>query len=141
MTDKQIKHLEFLQNAITRTNSNSFQMKGIAITIVSAMLAIYASNSKPLVFLMAVPSTIIFWCIDSYYLQVERKLRAIYDDVIGIKSHVAVGLFEFPLKKYKGKDSRFNYLNCMFSSTIWTLYLPISFGLVLLYFYFTCNLI
>ena len=38
------KHLEFLQNNITRMNQCSFQMKGWAITIVSAFIAAYVAT-------------------------------------------------------------------------------------------------
>lgn len=40
MADEQLKHLEFIQNVITRMNTNSFQIKAWAVTIVSALLAI-----------------------------------------------------------------------------------------------------
>jgi len=38
------KYLEFIQNIITRMNTNSFQIKGMSITITSALLALTASN-------------------------------------------------------------------------------------------------
>lgn len=44
MTNDQIKHLEFIQNSITRMNQNSFQIKTFTITIVAALLAVYAST-------------------------------------------------------------------------------------------------
>ncbi len=44
MTEEQIKHLEFIQDVITRMNSNSFQIKGWCITILSALCAIYAAE-------------------------------------------------------------------------------------------------
>ena len=40
-----VKHLEFLQTNIARMNQCSFQMKGWAIAIVSALLAVYAANN------------------------------------------------------------------------------------------------
>ena len=44
MLPENIKHLEFIQNVITRMNTNSFQIKGWSIVVVSALLAIYAST-------------------------------------------------------------------------------------------------
>lgn len=41
MNEHNIKHLEFIQTNINRMNQNSLQMKGWAITIVSALLAIF----------------------------------------------------------------------------------------------------
>ena len=38
------KHLEFLQSNISRMNQCSFQMKGWAITIVSALIAVYVAT-------------------------------------------------------------------------------------------------
>ena len=38
--EKKLKHLEFIQSIITRMASNSFLLKGWAITIVSALIAI-----------------------------------------------------------------------------------------------------
>ncbi len=40
MKEKKIKYLEFIQNTITRMNTNSFQVIAIAIAIVSALLAV-----------------------------------------------------------------------------------------------------
>ncbi|MBO4675896.1 MAG: hypothetical protein J5601_07440, partial [Elusimicrobiaceae bacterium] len=39
-----MQHLEFIQNVITRMNTNSFQIKELTILIVTACLAIYASD-------------------------------------------------------------------------------------------------
>ena len=44
MMENKIKHLEFIQSTITRMNQNSFQIKGWMITLVSALLALYASS-------------------------------------------------------------------------------------------------
>ena len=46
MTNEQLKHLEFIQNVITRMNTNSFQIKTWAVTLVSALLAIFASTNR-----------------------------------------------------------------------------------------------
>ena len=58
--EEKIKHLEFVQNVITRMNANSFQLKGWAITIVSALLALYASSDKVLYIFVAIVPVIIF---------------------------------------------------------------------------------
>ena len=39
------QHLSFIQGVITRMNTNSFSMKGWMVAIVSALCAVYASNS------------------------------------------------------------------------------------------------
>ena len=82
MTPDQIKHLEFIQGVIIRMNSNSFQIKGWAITIVSALLALYASSSNVVYIFVAILPTILFWFLDAYYLQQETKYRKLYKSVI-----------------------------------------------------------
>jgi hypothetical protein len=79
--DDNRKHLEFIQNIITRMNTNSFQIKGMTVTIVSALLAVYAATNNVSFIFIAVVPTIIFWCLDSYYLQQERKFRGVYNNV------------------------------------------------------------
>ena len=83
-TPEKIKHLEFIQNVITRMNTNSFQIKGWSIVIASALLAIYASTKDNYFFLVAVFPTLIFWFLDAYYLNQERKFRGLYNDVAGV---------------------------------------------------------
>lgn len=82
MTQDQIKHLEFIQNVITRMNANSFQIKGWTITIVSALLAIYASSSNVAYIFVAIAPTLLFWFLDAYYLQQETKYRKLYESAI-----------------------------------------------------------
>lgn len=78
--EQKIKHLEFIEGAINRMASNSFAMKGWMLTIVAALLAIYAdSNPKnSLYILIAIFPTVMFWLLDAYYLYIERKYRDLY---------------------------------------------------------------
>ena len=84
------KHLEFLQNNISRMNQCSFQMKGWAITIVSALIAVYVATitetctGNKLFIFVAIAPTALFWLLDSLYLSKENKLIAMYNDVAGI---------------------------------------------------------
>lgn len=38
MSDAQLKHLEFVQNVVTRMNSNSFQIKNWSITVFTSFI-------------------------------------------------------------------------------------------------------
>ena len=86
-TDEQIKHLEFIQDAISRMNSNSFQMKSWVLVIVTALLGSFANTGNKNFVLLAIFPTIIFWFLDTYYLQLERKFRGVYNDVAGISEN------------------------------------------------------
>jgi hypothetical protein len=124
MTEHKIKHLEFIQSVITRMNTNSFQIKGMSITITAALLALYANSNNPLYFFVAIIPSIIFWFLDAYYLQQERKFRGIYNDVAGLSKNEPGNIirkFEMPLQKYIGK--KYCYWNVFWSKTIWPVYL------------------
>lgn len=130
--DNKIKHLEFIQAAIARMNQNSFQIKGWMITLVSALLALYANSGKPVYVLIAIIPTIVFWVLDAYYLQQGRRFRGIYDDVAGLsaeKNGVNVREFEMPIQKYQ--HGKYRYLKVLFSKTIAPLYGFIIVGLAI----------
>lgn len=82
MTDTQLKHLDYVENAITRMANNSFKMKGWMLTIVSALLAIYASKEKTGYLIIALCPILTFWGLDAYYLQLERKFRKLYEEIV-----------------------------------------------------------
>jgi hypothetical protein len=133
MCDEKLKHLEFIQNIITRMNTNSFQIKGLVITIVSALLAIYAATPKLLLIFLGIPPAFLFWFLDSYYLQQERKFRGVYNDVTGITGKIKVKLYAMPIKEYTKKlDKKYGYWNVFFSKTIFPLYFSIIVFLIAL---------
>ncbi len=80
------QHLSFIQGVITRMNSNSFSMKGWMIAIVSALAAVYASDSyNPcgyIYFVVAMPVVLIFCGLDAYYLKMEKQYRKLYNQVV-----------------------------------------------------------
>lgn len=132
--DNKIKHLEFIQSTITRMNQNSFQIKGWMITIVSALLALYARSEKKLYIFIAIVPAIVFWFLDAYYLQQERRFRGVYNDVADLSTEnnrVNVREFEMPIQKYKG--GKYCYLRVLFSKTIFPLYGIVIVGLVIAY--------
>lgn len=126
MTDQQIKHLEFIQSVVTRMNSNSFQIKGWTITIVSALLALYASSLTVTYIFVAIAPTILFWFLDAYYLQQERKFRGVYNDII--KDTNIVPLFKMPIQNYTG--GRYSFCCIFWSKTIAWLYGSICIALL-----------
>lgn len=143
MEEEQIKHLEFIQNIINRMNSNSFNIKNWMITIVAAMLALYADSYNNVAFIFAaIIPTFLFWCLDSYYLQQERKFRKLYDDVIS--ENYKVEPFSMPTENYKSckdckrsvqcKEKKCGFWNSFFSTPIMILYLSTIILLIILGF-------
>lgn len=123
MKQDKIKHLEFIQSVITRMNTNSFQIKALTVTIVSALIVLYASSNHISLIIIAIAPALVFWFLDSYYLQQERKFRGVYNDVAEITNEVDVNPFEMPIQKYKG--GKYRYSNAFTSNTIIWFYLPI----------------
>jgi hypothetical protein len=120
MEETKKQHLEFIQNIITRMNTNAFQIKGMAVVIVSVLLVVYAAtNNVAFIFLSIVPA-ILFWLLDSYYLQQERKFRGVYNNVAGIENDVEIKPYEMPIQKFNGRQ--YCFCKVFFSKTIFGLY-------------------
>lgn len=124
------QHLEFIQNIITRMNTNSFQIKGLCITLITGILAIYASTQKVIFVLLGIFPVILFWFLDAYYLQQERKFRGVYNDVSGLSKNNVINSYEMPIHKYK--DGIYSYSDVFWSKTIKFLYLSIVILLMLI---------
>lgn len=124
MDSNTVKHLEFIQAVITRMSTNSFQLKGWSIAVYSALLALFAGSGGNTLFLcMTIVPTLLFWLLDTYYLQQERKFRGIYNDVADLSNESTktnVRPFEMPIQKYTGGE--YSYWNVMWSKTVWPLY-------------------
>lgn len=131
-TEEKRQHLDFIQNTIVRMSTNSFQIKALSVAVVTAVLALYGSSEKEIFILVSIPPTIVFWFLDSYYLQQERKFRGVYNDVAGLTEINQVKLYEMPIYKYN--DNKFSFWNVLFSKTIRLFYISIIVLLLLIYF-------
>ena len=81
MNEMKIKHLEFIQNVITRMNSNSFLIKGWAMTLVSALFALAAKDSNINFVLVSYVVIPVFWVLDGFFIATERQYRDLYAEV------------------------------------------------------------
>lgn len=128
MNDK-VEHLKLIQGIITRMNTNSFQIKGWTITLVSALLALYANSGKVTYIFIALIPVLIFWFLDSYYLQQERKFRALYNDIVDAANYGDdIKNFKMSIDKYK--SCKYCLINAIISVTILPLYLLLALGLI-----------
>jgi len=99
-----LKHLEFVQNVITRLASNSFLIKGWALTVSGALYGFAASHlSWPIAAVGLVP-TALFWYLDSFFLMSERIYRGLYNDVA--KNSDSVAPFSLDPSPYRGTASQ-----------------------------------
>lgn len=136
--EEKLKHLEFIQNVITRMNTNSFQIKGWTITIVSATLALYAATKNECFVLIGIFPSLIFWFLDAYYLTQERKFRGLYNDVAGL-SEKPFDLKPFAMRPDLYVKGKYCYRNVFWSTTIWKVYLPIILMLTGIFIYLKVN--
>lgn len=79
--EAKLKHLELIQGVINRLATNSFLLKGWSVLLVSGLLALHQHVPGKHVGLLALVPTVVFWGLDGYFLSLERKLRALYDEV------------------------------------------------------------
>ena len=79
--DRKLKHLEFVQGVINRLSTNSFLLKGWSVILVSALLALGATDSNLKFMLLAYAPALVFWGLDGYFLGLERVYRNHYERV------------------------------------------------------------
>ena len=96
-------HLNMIQQVITRMGNNSFALKGWSVGMMIAIYAFAGQNSHKAVVVTLIP-LIVFCFLDSYYLMLERKFRALYDDV-------RLRVKQLRLDNNKTQDEIAKYLN------------------------------
>lgn len=79
--ESKLKHLEMIQGIINRMASNSFALKGWAVTLVAGIFALASKDTDKIYFLIAYVPIVVFWFLDSYYLLQERLFRSLYGKV------------------------------------------------------------
>jgi hypothetical protein len=81
--EKRLKHLEFIQNVITRMNNNSFMIKGWAVTLVAALFALSdkTNDTEHNLYLITFIPVPVFWLLDGFFIATERRYRDLYKSV------------------------------------------------------------
>jgi hypothetical protein len=79
LSDARLKHLELIQGVVTRMGTNSFLIKGWALTIAAAFLALLSTRFEPGLAAAGLIPVVAFWCLDGYFLAQERRFRRLYD--------------------------------------------------------------
>ena len=121
MADNKLKHLEFIQNVITRMNTNSFLIKGWMITLVSAIFALAAKDANIQYVLICYISIPTFCGLDMYYLSMEKQFRDLYKEV-ALKDDKDID-FSMIISKEIEDDNTWWSAFCSYA--IWPLYLTV----------------
>jgi hypothetical protein len=74
-----IDELKLIQNVIARMGSNSFKIKGWAITLIVGALILKSGSYS---ILIAFLPLLVFWILDAHYLQLEKKFRKLYSQIV-----------------------------------------------------------
>lgn len=128
MDEYKIKYLEFLQNNISRMSNNSFLFKGWALTLVSAIVTCSITIGKFYIGLIAFLPAFIFWALDAYYLQLERKYRALYNAAILDSSNKNNFNMSVPSSQ---KQEKTLYIQSLFSKTMLLFYCALEFAIAI----------
>jgi len=104
--------------------SNSFMLKGWAVTLVAGIFVLAGKDTDKLYFLVAYIPVILFWGLDAYYLLQERLYRSLYDkvrqtDETNIGFSMKATAIEFNSEKNR-------WSSCMISKTELWFYLPLA---------------
>lgn len=130
--EKKLKHLEFIQQAINRMASNLFLLKGWTVTLIAAMFALAANESKGFYFVLAYFPTLMFWLLDGYFLSQERRFRSLYDHVTKLDESAID--FSMDTQPFKDSPPRNKWSHALFSPTLLIYYgvLVLAMSLVVL---------
>ena len=79
--EKLTKHLELIQGVVNRLAGNSFAMKGWAVALVTALIAIAVDRQDGRFAFAGLLPTFLLWFLDGYFLWQERLFRALYNAV------------------------------------------------------------
>jgi hypothetical protein len=119
--EKKIKHLEMIQNIITRMANNSFLLKGWCIVLISALFALASKEMNKYFLLLPFLPLISFWILDGYFLWQERLYRKLYTKVKNLDESSV----DFDMNAYIFRSTTKGWISTIFSLTLNIFYLPI----------------
>ena len=119
------EYLKMLQAIITRLNTNSFQIKTVATTIITSfMVFMYEKNQDKIVNFTICVIVFMFWVLDTYFLRSEKAYRKKYNETVYANNHdngKKCKIYDLDItEKLKEKDILF--CKVMVSKTIWPVY-------------------
>jgi len=123
--EAKLRHLEMVQGVINRMASNSFQLKGWGVVLVSALLVVISNDSSAWLLIGLVP-TLVFWGLDAYFLCQERRYRDLYDNVRRLDPDE----IDFSMKTTRSAGRHLTWTSAFLSITLVPFYLALVVGVV-----------
>ena len=116
------KEIDLIQGCINRMASNSFMLKGWAISLVAVVLALTADRLNPLfLFCSIVIPIFCFWYLDAFFLRTEKMYRKMYDWVIEHRKERNFD-FQYNLNPERFKNKVESQCKVIFSKTLFMFY-------------------
>lgn len=120
--EKKNLYLQMIQGIVNRMASNSFMLKGWAVTLIAGIFALASKDTDKVYFLIAYIPIIIFWGLDAYYLMQERLYRNLFNSVRCINDSE----IDFSMDTSEYIDKTTHYFSCILSATELWFYLPLA---------------
>lgn len=125
MIEQQIKHLEMLEAVIQRMVDNSFKLKEWTVALISVLGVLSSQGTDKRFMLIVFLPLFAFWGLDAFYLQLERKYRILYKNVIS--NHASEFCMDTRSIVATGNDLKgICFFNCLFSKTELVFYATIG---------------
>ena len=133
MSDYTVVALNYIQENIKRMSGNSLLIKGWSMTLTGVVLAI-TKKDNTLDDIISVSTVVtafnlIFWFMDSYYLQLERKFRNEYSRKV---TSTGDARFESALTIFNNNMKNEGVLSALFSA------INVFFYIIVITVTFTC---
>mgnify|MGYP001045497975 CR=1 FL=1 len=124
--ESKCRHLEMTVRIIERMEKNSFLIKGWAMTLVVAITALFANDSEKKFILVIFIPIVVFWFLDAFYLQIEKKYRILYQAICQKKSKEIDFSMDINSLAFDEKDRKeVCFTRCLFSFSEMIFYLPL----------------
>lgn len=103
LNDRAISYLQMVQSNIERMSTSSAIFKGFAATIVAGITAISFSEVNSWILLMSFLPVLCFLALDVYYLNLEKRYRKLYQNIVVGRQEIN---FDLDVRKFKGTRYR-----------------------------------
>ena len=117
-------YLQMIQTSIDRMATTSAVFKGFCATIIAGISAVSFTEINKWVLLLAIAPVICFFVLDVYYLQLEKRFRALYNMVRIGQHEVDFDLNPPKARSLKCEEASIWY--CVKSPSIILFYLPLT---------------
>ena len=121
-----VENLQMIQDNISRMSTSSAIFKGFAATIVAGVSALSFSEVNKWVLLLSFTPILCFAFLDSYYLQLERRFRYLYEQVRLCKFPTDFNLEPPEVKSINDPSlkQKARLWSCFWSTSVCCFYIP-----------------